>query len=410
MILHLIGYFLLLLLTVAAPYWSVLGLILVSPWNVLNELIGWDPRLGWSLMLACYAAVNAWKHQVCRIPKAAIIGLVCFSLIALAGLQFGNRELTNDDLDSAKSILLYFVSGTCAAFSIIQLTDSTKRLKGVLIAACCSLLFALSFGLLQAVASYASGVASDRIPGTLGNPNYFAAYLALGATCATVFWRVPVISRKLLIAVALLASVTCILTLSRMGTVACFIGVSAALAIRLSGKLVNWKLVGTLGMAASFAVILALGYLAEVRRSVTYSDNPVHTQRATLVQGAEDLTRFEAARFSAQTWVNNPIFGVGLNTIAARNHIANGLYVTSHDTYLQVLAGTGTVGALMLIISIAACIRALPLERRRLLVPAVLQFALCGFFGDYLQCIEIFVLFSILFVFARDVELDQQAW
>ena len=41
----------LLLLTAAAPYWSMLAFVVFSPWNALNDLIGWDPRLPWSFFL-----------------------------------------------------------------------------------------------------------------------------------------------------------------------------------------------------------------------------------------------------------------------------------------------------------------------------------------------------------------------
>jgi len=148
--------------------------------------------------------------------------------------------------------------------------------------------------------------------------------------------------------------------------------------------------------------------LSSVRHSITYSDDPMNVRNAERIQNVEDGTRLEAAQFSLDQWLTNPILGVGLNTIAARNYIQNGLYVTSHDTYLEILAGTGMCGALLLVFVSVYCIRTLPAPRRRLLLPALAQLALCSFFGDYLQSIELIVLFSILFVAARDLPMTQR--
>jgi len=404
----LILYFAVLVLTVAAPYYAVLGLVLLAPWNIVNDAIGWDPRLGWSCIIAARAAYNAWKSQTYKIPRLALIVVFAFCTLAFTELQFGTRNLTGDDVDASESTLLYFVGGALAAFGIIQLSDSVARLKALLICATASILLTVGFGILQASASYSSGMPSERIPGTVGNPNYFAAFLGLGATCAIVFWRFKWLTPKFFFLAAVLASITCLVTLSRMGTVACLIGVSTALAIEESGKLFNFKTLLWLAAVAALGSGLVFGYLSSVRHSITYSDDQINVLKAERTQNVEDVTRLEAAEFSFGQWLKNPILGVGLNTIAARNYIQNGLYVTSHNTYLQILAGTGLSGALLLVFVSVYCIRTLPAPRRRFLYPALLQLALCYFFGDYLQSIELIVLFSVLFVAARDLPMAQQ--
>ena len=404
----LILYFAVLVLTVAAHYYAVLAFVLLSPWNILNDAIGWDPRLGWACIIAARASYSAWKSQTYKIPRLALIMVVAFCALAFTELQLGTRNLTGDDVDSSKSTLLYFGCGALAAFAIIQLSDSFARLKALLICAAVSILFTVGFGMLEASASYTSGMPSDRIPGTVGNPNYFAAFLGLGATCATVFWRSKWLAPKFFLLAAVLASIMCLVTLSRMGTVACLIGVSTALAIERSGKLFNLKTSLWLAAVVALGSGLAFGYLSSVRHSITYSDDPMNVRNAERIQNVEDGTRLEAAQFSLDQWLTNPILGVGLNTIAARNYIQNGLYVTSHDTYLEILAGTGMCGALLLVFVSVYCIRTLPAPRRRLLLPALAQLALCSFFGDYLQSIELIVLFSILFVAARDLPMTQR--
>lgn len=405
--LEVIFYFAVLVLSLTAPYYAVLGFVLLAPWNILNDAIGWDPRLGWACIIAARAAYDAWSSQIYRIPRAALLSVAVFSGVAFAGIQFGTRNLTGDDVHSANATLLYFVVGALAAFAIIQLSDSLAKLKAILISAATSILFALAFGFLQASGSYASGLPSERIPGTVGNPNYFAAFLGLGATCATVLWRSKWVAPKFFLLIAVLASIMCFVTLSRMGTVACFVGVSTALAIRQSGKLFNIKIVLWLVAVAALGGGLAMAYLSSVRQSITYSDNPENVRNAELSQAVEDYTRLEAAQFSLGQWLKNPIFGVGLSTVAARNYLASGLYVTSHDTYLQILAGTGLCGALLLLYFSIRCIQTVPAPGRRLLLPAVVQLALCSFFGDYMQSIDVIVLLAVLFVAARDLPSTQ---
>lgn len=402
------AYILVTLLTVIAPYWSLWLFVLVSPWNILNDFTGWDVRLGWSIVLAIRAAFDLRNPSRWPIPRTAVWCTVGFVVVVFFGLQIGNREIPTDELQGAKSIFLYLLIGLCASFAILQLTDTRKRLIQLLTATTCSLLAASGLGLFQASISYMTGQPSARIPGTIGNPNYFAAYLALGATCMVLIWRANAIHHLVVWFACAIAVVTCLLTLSRMGIVACFIGIAMASLIKAAGKLFNWKLVVSLSLAVALSAGLALGYLADIRRSITYSDNERQSQAALIVQGGEDLSRLEALKFSWGVWMDNPVFGAGLGTIAARNYRANGLFVTSHDTYMQILAGTGIVGAILLLSSVVSTIGTLPSYARRFMLPAIAQFCICSFFGDYLQSVELFVLFSVLFALARSVDQDYQ--
>lgn len=396
------------LLTGFAPYWSLLLFVFISPWNTMNDIIGWDPRLGWSVLIAMRAAFEWRNPSQWRIPRTAVWCIVGFAAVAFLGLQIGNREIPADELQSARSIFLNFVIGLCASFAILQLTNTRRRVIQLLNTTVCSLLAASALGLFQASASYMSGQPSPRIPGTIGNPNYFAAYLSLGATCMVLVWRANAIHRHLVLIAGAIAVLTCVLTLSRMGIVACFLGIAMASLIKASGRLFNWKLVFALSLAVALSAGLALGYIADIRRSITYSDNERQNQAALLAQGGEDLSRLEALKFSWGVWMDNPVFGAGLSTIAARNYRVNGLFVTSHDTYLQILAGTGAAGGILILCSLISLIRSLPSYARRLMLPAIAQFCVCSFFGDYLQSSELFVLFSVLFALALSIGPNYQ--
>ena len=131
---------------------------------------------------------------------------------------------------------------------------------------------------------------------------------------------------------------------------------------------------------------------------------------ASIVQEAEDLSRLEAVQFAWKTWEEHPIFGVGVNTLAARNLKATGIYATTHDTYMQILAGTGIAGFLLMSTLVMSLIRKIPRPNRRYLLPFFVVLCLCSFFGDYMQSIEILVMFAILFaLLQRDGGGSQQS-
>jgi O-antigen ligase len=397
----------LLLLTIAAPYWSLLAFVVFSPWNALNDMIGWDPRLPWAFFLALRASFEGWRSKTFHFSPFAGWSFWAFVLLAFIGLALGTEHVPPADVNSAKFLFLYFVTGAFASFAIIKLTHGHKRLRVLAIATASSILCASAVGLLQAASSYFTGEAAVRIPGTLGNPNYFAAYLSIGATVMVLFSRLRILPRAVCVPVCVIAVITCLLTLSRMGTVACLLGITLALLIKPEGRLVDLRLLAALGAMGALGIVLAVGYFAQVRRSLTFSSDPNQAEMASILQEADDLSRLEAVQFAWRTWEENPVLGVGVNTIASRNFQAEGMYVTTHDTYMQILAGTGMAGFLLIAVAVISLIRSVPQSNRRFLLPLLVVLGLCSFFGDYLQSIEIFVLFAALFaVLQHDRTVD----
>ena len=400
----------LLLLTAAAPYWSMLAFVVFSPWNALNDLIGWDPRLPWSFFLALRACLEGWKSKRFRFPPLAIWSFCAFVLVAGIGLVFETERVLPGEVVSAAFLFLYFLAGAFASYSIVKLTHGDKRLKWLAVAAACSIVCASAVGLLQAASSYFTGEATARIPGTLGNPNYFAAYLSIGVATIVLLFRLRMLPRAVCIPVCVIAVLTCLFTLSRMGTVACLLGITLALLIRPEGRLVDLRLLAALGVMGAVSIVLAVGYFAQVRRSLTFSSDANQAEVASIVQEAEDLSRLEAVQFAWKTWEEHPIFGVGVNTLAARNLKATGIYATTHDTCMQILAGTGIAGFLLMSTLVMSLIRKIPRPNRRYLLPFFVVLCLCSFFGDYMQSIEILVMFAILFaLLQRDGGGSQQS-
>ena len=398
---QIVTYAALVLFAVAAPYWSILAFVVLSPWSAVHGLIGWDPRVSWSFLLALRASLESLLSKSFHFPRSATWSFWTFALLAILGLQFGTEKVPDAELRSAWIMFLYFLSGAFAGFAIIKLAHDRKKLSRLAIAAALSILVASGVGLLQAAILYSAGEASVRIPGTLDNPNYFAAYLSIAATIMALFARLHVLNRVLALTACLVACVTCLLTFSRMGTVACLVGVTLALFLKRAGRLFDVRLLAAASAVTVIGFGLALGYLAEVRRSLTFSADPGQAEMASMIQEAEDLSRLEAVQFAWRTFEQHPVLGVGINTLAARNQKVKGMYVTTHDTYMQVLAGTGIAGFLLMATIVISLGKSLPRETRRYLLPFFAVLCLCSFFGDFLQSIDIFVLFAILFAALR---------
>lgn len=388
-------------LTAASPRWSLLLFVAIAPWNIVGEQLGSDPRLGWSLLLAFRASFTLRSPSARSLPRLAIGATLAFGLLAFLRLQAVSGDLPAEELKSAHTTLLYFLSGASGAFAILKLIDTKEKLAQLIGATTLSLVAASGLGLFQAHTSYFLGWAEGRISGPLGNPNYFAAYLAFGAVLMMLAWRLELAHRFWLLIAVTLASATCVLTFSRMGTVACCLGLTLTLGIRSSGRVLNWRLMASSVIVLGLVASVTLGYLADFRRAISFSDDPHQVAISVISQGLDDLTRLEALQFALQEWQQRPFFGVGLATIAARNYMANGLYVTTHNSYLQALAGTGVIGSGLITLTVLSLIGNVAAPIRRYLMPFCVVVGLCCFFADFLGSIETFVLFATILAMLR---------
>src|SRR5947207_14223177 len=100
----------------------MLAFVVFSPWNALNDLIGWDPRLPWSFFLALRACLEGWKSKRFRFPPLAIWSFCAFVLVAGLGLVFETERVLQGDVVSAAFLFLYLFVCCVTTYCIVQLT------------------------------------------------------------------------------------------------------------------------------------------------------------------------------------------------------------------------------------------------------------------------------------------------
>jgi O-antigen ligase len=389
--------------TWVSPLLSLYLFVLTSPLVAANDVLGWDPRVRWAFLLCLRGAWETWRTGRNYVPSAAWKIWAGFTVLAAGGLWIGNSGLVPDELEASRSLLLYFVAGSCGVYGIWQLVRSKQQLRTLSAVFAASVLMASAIGVVQAHVSYRLGDPSDRIAGPLGNPNYFATYLALAATTLVLLVRLNLIKRWYGFIACAAAVVACGLTLSRTGIMAILVGVGLASLVRYDRKLLSTRMIAVAGIIALVGSTLLTTYVLGYRRSLTYSDRASQEQVAETLQAAEDLSRLEAFRYSVQLTAEHPLAGVGFGTFQARNYDANGLYVTTHNTVMQVLVGTGLLGGILILSLIFSLVRPLHLHARRHLFPVAVTFGICCLFGDYLQSIDVFVIFAVLYLSVRNL-------
>jgi len=389
------------LLTWVSPLLSLYLFVLILPYGAFDNLLGWDPRTRWAILLGLRGAWEAWRAGSRVVPAKSSLVWAAFTALALAGLWFDNSGLVPDELEVARSLLLYFVAASCSVYGIWQLIRRPGQLSTLCSVFCASVVMASLMGIVQALAHYQVGDPTDRVSGSLGNPNYFAAYLALSATALVLLVRLNLIKCWYGLIACVAAMFACGITLSRAGIMAILIGVALASFVRRDKKLLSARLALITAGAVLLCGALLTTYLLGYRRSLTYSDRASQEQLAETVQAAEDLSRLEALRYSLQLTGEHPVAGIGFATFPARNYDANGLYVTTHNTIMEILVGTGLVGGILILWLIISLVSPLHLCARRYLFPAAVTFGICCLFGDYLQSIEVFVIFAVLYLSVR---------
>ena len=188
------------------------------------------------------------------------------------------------------------------------------------------------------------------------------------------------------------------LTLSRAGTVSVLVGWVLVYVTR-TGRIEYHKALLIFAVAGLIAGVGAGAFLFHYRQEVTYSADPSKSELADLTQAAADLSRLEAALYAIELIGEHPVLGIGFATFPARNYNSNGFYVTTHNTWLELVAGTGAVGTILLGTLVWSLARGLRKDGRILYLPMAGCFLVNSLFGDYLQSIDVIVLLAIVYVF-----------
>jgi hypothetical protein len=401
------------LFTVIRPRLALMCFVFCVPCPGLPDVLGFDPRLYWAFFLgvcALYARLTSGEAKLPRLAVLAWLGFVSLAAIIIWQNHFG---LDSEDLESAYSFFRYFTAGSLVFFAFRQLVTTREEMLRFIPVFASSVLCVSIEGLWEAIHSYAVG-GGGRIEGLFGNPNYLAGFLALSVSILLLLRRYGltpdrVRTRKLLTVAIAAGTLCCISTLSRGGITALILGISLNWFFLINPTMNLKRLVAALIPAAVTVVILTTGQLMSVRFRVTYSDDPNTLDSATVNQGVEDLSRLEAALYAIDLIEQHPVFGSGIGTFAATNYKNTGNYVANHDTYLEILTGTGVVGFSLLAGILWALAAALtPPQRKSLGAVLGVTLAVCAT-TDLMQALEFFAVLALAHSFVTqcvDVESE----
>ena len=153
------------------------------------------------------------------------------------------------------------------------------------------------------------------------------------------------------------------------------------------------------------ALMMALLFTAIRGFRVGAGGTDLNSQRNTeIAQSVEDFTRYEAATYSLKKWSEHPLFGVGFMLFPGINYNETGFYITTHDTVLELLVGTGRLIGLVLI----AWYTCSTLEKTFLrgkpvlaFLPVFVCFFINSLFGDFAQAFELIAVLSVAYLVAN---------
>jgi O-antigen ligase len=325
-------------------------------------------------------------------------GVVLFFLIAEGGVLLYSGRIPPEDVAQAQVAILYTFGTVAFAFAATRLlTNEQEVLRALLCSGVVTAGIALH-AMYLAYVSYAGGE-NQRVGSVFLNANSLGSYLGITVIALFQIGRLQTgKSRVTCFTIAALCLPAILITWSRSSIAAVLMGLLVVWALR-DGRLRMGKAVLALGIA--LIVALAVGsYVRSLRVSLGASDaTAAQSSRVELAQTAEDYTRLEAAQYSLELWSQHVLFGVGLGTLAAFNYQANGIYVTTHNTILEILVGSGIVGFLCILFVLREFWVKLERRSKLLMAPLLVCFAANSLFGEYVQAFEFNALLFLAYLY-----------
>jgi O-antigen ligase len=242
----------------------------------------------------------------------------------------------------------------------------------------------------------------DRVGSTLINPNALASFMSICAIAlisarrlvATTRWRLFVWS------VVALASLVLFLSLSRAGLIAFSAGL--VLLWATAGRKLTLKRAVTVAIVSCVVALSVYTLVRSFRVQKETAQRGGRQEAATEIgQSMEDFTRYEAATFALKQWSEHPLFGIGFSTFAAVNYEKTGFYVTTHDTLLQLLVGTGLVGIALVAYMVKQLWSGIQKQARILFLPTAGCVAVNSLFIDFLGAIEVMAAVSLVYFLCK---------
>lgn len=387
-------------LTLYKPRISLYLLILASPLVSVYQEVGFDPRISWSLCLGirCLFPTDLKSRPLNpRVLSASAIFFFIAAIVLLANLH----SVPTDEANSAWTFFIYFFAGAAGVFAVSRLVDNERKGMEALRFLGFAGLEVAAYALWQAYQLYSNGQ-YDRVGSTLVNPNFLASYMNL---CALAFiatrghaqsrrWRLFVL------AVIVLTMAALLLSLSRAGIIAFFAGLTLLWATS-GGKITIRKTV-FVAVVSGITLFAAFSILRAYRTHVEQAQmNPGQESLTEISQSMEDFTRYEAATFGLQQLVGHPLFGIGFELMAQKNYDEKGFYVTTHNTFLQLLVGTGLIGTVLATYIAKQLWTNLDRSAKILFLPVLGCVAANSLFADFLGAVEMMVGLAVAYIFCK---------
>jgi O-Antigen ligase len=384
-------------MTFVKPRWSVYLVVLTAPLLSVFQSVGWDLRLWLSLLLGIKVILTA-DGKLLRGQMKVIVAAALYFAIAALVLLVRSSVVPSDDASSAQQAFLYFVAGGLFAFAASQLIENAAHLSHALICLGVAVTYTTGYALWEKF--LASNAGQLRIGSTLINPNTLGAYAGLcGITLLMARRLVDRRSWRFFIGAVFLLSVTAVvLSLSRAAMLAQAPALVLLWATR-EGK-INAKRI----LAAAAISVLMMAILVTAVRGVRVGADAGSQRSTEIAQSMEDFTRYEAATYSLKQWSEHPLFGVGFMLFPGINYQNTGFNITTHDTVLQLLVGTGLVGMVLLSYTATQLWKQLSKTGRFAFLPVFLGFFINSLFGDFAQALELATVLSIAYLVANTAQ------
>jgi len=385
-------------ITIAKPRWSLYLAVLFSPLVMVYQSVGWDLRLWLACFLGIRVILTAAGPQV-RNNIKPIAALVIYFAVAEVVLQVRSSGLPGDDAASAHLAFVYFLAGALFAFAASQLLQNTLHLARALVCVGIAVSYTTGYALWERLFA-STGPQLVRIGSTLINPNSLGAYASLCAITLLMARRlVDKRSWRLFVAAGVVLSATAVfLSLSRASALA--LAPALVLPWATKGSKINAKRI----LVALATSVLMMAFLATAIRGfrVQSGGADAASQRKTdISQALDDFTRFEAATYSLKTWSEHPLFGVGFMLFPGINYQDTGFNLSTHDTVLELLVGTGLFGMVLLAYITAQLWKRLSKAGRFAFIPVIIGFFINSLFGDFVQAFELTTVLSIAYLVAK---------
>lgn len=303
------------------------------PWEELLRIPGFTTGIflisAAALGLSALAAI--FRSAVRKIP---LVMLVLGVFVYWSGLSL----LWSADQSGTMGMVRTYLSLLILVWMIWEFVDSRYRLLGLLnsyFAGCCvtiALLFASYFG-----GRDAGLLDSTRYTGGGLNQNSFALIMDVGIVVAAYLATSSLTRRKYAYwAFMVPACLSVLLTGSRTGAIGLAVAIGTAL-------LLSWSRSGK----SVLLLLILLGCAAWYVPSVVPSSL---LQRVAEGTGTQTFVIRETQwRLGLQMWQEAPITGVGAGAFIAAAAAHGGRPMVAHNTFVQILVDTGSVGMLVML-------------------------------------------------------------